>query len=72
METNFKNLGEVFSHKKPFYEKIFHFIHRCHIFGEPNASLSPNFQQFGQMFMAKVDRTWQVTAKKCVAYFTNT
>ena len=64
MKMNFENLREVFAHNKPIYKNAFQFMHRCHIFGEPNASLSPNFQQFGQMFRAKVDLTGQVTTEK--------
>ena len=64
MEKNFKKLREVLSQKKTIYKNLFHFIHKFHIVGEPNASLSPNFQQFGQMFRAKVGLTRQVIAEK--------
>ena len=64
MEMNFKKMREVVSPKKPIYKNLFHFIHRCLKFGEPNASMSPSFQQFGQIFRAKVDLTGQVTAEK--------
>ena len=63
-ENEFQKPGRGFSPNKPIYKNLFHFIHRCHIFGEPNASLSPRFQQFGQIFRAKVDLTRQVTAKQ--------
>ena len=63
MEINFKKLREIFSHKTLIYKNLFHFIHICHRFGETNASLSPSFQQFGQIFRAKDDLTEQVAAE---------
>ena len=70
--NNFKKLREVFSQKERVHKNLFQFIHRYHIFGEPNASLSPIFQQFGQIFRAKVDLTGQVRVEKWIVYFTNT
>ena len=55
MKTIFKKRRDFFSHNKPIYKNLFQFIHRCHIFGEPNPSLSPNFQQFCQIFGVKDD-----------------
>ena len=70
--SKFQETERGFAKKTPIYKNIFPFIHRCHIFGEPNASLSPSFVQFGQMFRAKVDLTGQVTIEKWRVYFTNT
>ena len=64
MEMNLKKQRAIVSKKTPIYKKIFPFMHICHKFGEPNASLSPSFQQFGQMFREKVDLTGQVTVEK--------
>ena len=51
-ENEYQITERGFSHNKPFYNNLFQFIHRCHIFGEPNPSLSPCFQQSGPIFMA--------------------
>ena len=59
----FKKPREFFSQNKPIYKNLFHFIHRCHIFEGPNPSLSPSFQQFGQIFRANADLALQVVAE---------
>ena len=68
----FKNPREVFAQNKPFYQNLFQFIHMCHIFEGTNPYMSPIFQQFGQIFRAKVDLTGQVIAEKWRVYFTKT
>ena len=55
METNFKKYRGFFAQKKPIYKNLFHFIHKSHIFGEPNPYLIPSFQQFGPIFVARDD-----------------
>ena len=62
--NEFQKLKRVFFSKKTIYKNLFQFIHKYHILGEPNESLSPSFQQFGQIFREKVDLIGQVTAEQ--------
>ena len=63
MKTIFKKPRDIFAHKKPIYKNLFWFIQKCHRFEGTNPSLSPSFQQFGQIFRAKDDLREHVVAE---------
>ena len=62
-ENEFPKIERGFFSQKNNVQKFVHFIHKCHIFEGTNPSLSPSFQQFGQIFRAKVDLIGQVAAE---------
>ena len=60
MKMNLKELREVLAHNKPKKNNLSQFSYTCHIFGEPNPSLSPSFQQYGPIFVATDDLSIKV------------
>ena len=62
-ENEFQKTERDFFSEQANIQKPLSFLPRCHRFKGTNPSLSPSFQQFGQIFREKDDLTEEVAAE---------